>query len=115
MTNLTLFRAVIFCLVFIVMPMLICAQTQPAAPAAPSAPAKPAEPAQAVKPTPEAKPGDVDTVEHLLAAVYDVISGAKSQPRDRDRSRSLFYPGMPLSISIDPNTAGTTIILTSNL
>src|SRR5258707_638804 len=71
MTNLTLFRSVIFCLVFIVMPMLICAQTQPAAPAAPaapSAPAKPAEPAQTVKPTPEAKPGDVDTVEHLLAA-----------------------------------------------
>ena len=113
MTNLTLFRAVIFCLVFIVMPMLICAQTQPAAPAAPSAPAKPAEPAQAVKPTPEAKPGDVDTVEHLLAAVYDVISGAKSQPRDWDRFRSLFYPGMARMISSGRNPTGNIIVRSS--
>jgi hypothetical protein len=39
-----------------------------------------------------ARPGDVDTVEHIIAAVYDVISGSAG-PRDWDRFRSLYYPG----------------------
>lgn len=41
---------------------------------------------------PPARPGDVDTVEHLIAAVYDVISGPAG-PRNWDRFRSLYYPG----------------------
>jgi len=46
-------------------------------------PEKPAAP-------PVARPGDVDTIEHILAATYDVISGPPG-PRDWDRFRSLFY------------------------
>jgi hypothetical protein len=34
----------------------------------------------------------VDTIEHILVAVYDVISGPPG-PRDWDRFHSLFYPG----------------------
>jgi hypothetical protein len=36
--------------------------------------------------------GDVDGVEHLVAALYDVISGPAGQPRDWQRFRSLFLP-----------------------
>jgi hypothetical protein len=35
---------------------------------------------------------DVDTVDHLVASLYDVISGAAGKPRDCDRFRSLFLP-----------------------
>ena len=38
----------------------------------------------------QAKAGDVDTLEHILAAVYDSISGPAG-PRDWARFRSLFY------------------------
>jgi hypothetical protein len=38
------------------------------------------------------KASDVDTVEHLLASLYDVISGPAGKPRDWDRFRSLFLP-----------------------
>jgi hypothetical protein len=41
---------------------------------------------------PVAKPEDVRSPEAILAAVYNVISGAKGQPRDWDRMRSLFIP-----------------------
>jgi hypothetical protein len=41
---------------------------------------------------PAARAGDVDTTEHIIAAVYDVISGPAG-PRDWDRFRSLCYPG----------------------
>ncbi len=41
---------------------------------------------------PVAKPEDVKSPEAILAAVYNVISGAKGQPRDWDRMRSLFIP-----------------------
>ncbi len=42
--------------------------------------------------TPAARPGDVDSVEHIIAAVYDVISGPPGA-RDWERFRSLYYPG----------------------
>ena len=41
------------------------------------------------------KPGDVDSIEHILAATYDVISGPAG-PRDWDRFRGLFAPGARL-------------------
>jgi hypothetical protein len=34
----------------------------------------------------------VDSIDHIIAAVYDVISGPAG-PRDWDRFRSFFYPG----------------------
>jgi hypothetical protein len=43
-----------------------------------------------------ARPGDVDTIDHILSAVYDVISGPAGAPRDWDRFQSLFYPGARL-------------------
>ena len=36
-------------------------------------------------------PGDVDTVDHLVASLYDVVSGPAGQ-RDWDRFRALFVP-----------------------
>ena len=37
-------------------------------------------------------PADVDTIDHIMAAIYDVISGPAGQQRDWDRFRSLFLP-----------------------
>ena len=45
--------------------------------------------------SPAARPGDVDTPEHLIAALYDVISGPAGK-RDWNRFRSLFYEGARL-------------------
>ena len=50
---------------------------------------------------------DVDTVEHLLASLYDVISGPAGKPRDWDRFRSLFLPDGRLGV-IRPDAAATT-------
>src|SRR5215468_6328518 len=55
-----------------------------------------ASPSTAAAPAPAARPGDVDTIEHILAAVYDVISGPAGAPRDWDRFRTLYYPGARL-------------------
>lgn len=43
-------------------------------------------------PTPEARPADVASVDAIVAALYDAISGPAGQPRDWDRLRSLFLP-----------------------
>ena len=43
----------------------------------------------------QAKSGDVDSIDHIVAALYDVISGPAGT-RDWDRFRSLFYPGARL-------------------
>lgn len=41
---------------------------------------------------PKANPADVQSVDTILAALYDVISGPAGQPRDWNRFRSLFVP-----------------------
>lgn len=41
---------------------------------------------------PPADPSDVESVDAIMTAVYDVISGAAGEPRDWDRMRSLFLP-----------------------
>jgi hypothetical protein len=48
-------------------------------------------------------PSDVDTVDHLVASLYEVISGAAGKPRDWDRFRSLFLADGRLSV-IRPET-----------
>jgi len=63
-------------------------QVQPAAPATTSA----ATPAASPAVSPAARPADVATVDGIVAALYDVISGTAGQPRDWDRMRSLFAP-----------------------
>ena len=45
---------------------------------------------------PQAKAEDVQSIESILAATYDVISGPAGKKRDWDRFRSLFYPGARL-------------------
>jgi hypothetical protein len=46
--------------------------------------------------TPAANPADVNSLDAILAAIYDSISGAKGKPRNWDRFRSLFVPGARL-------------------
>src|SRR5262249_34923902 len=40
-----------------------------------------------------ANPRDVESVDAIIAAAYDVISGPAGQKHDWNRERSLFYPG----------------------
>lgn len=47
---------------------------------------------------PKAKPEDVRSIDALISAVYDVISGPAGKPRDWDRFRSLFAPDGRLGI-----------------
>ena len=54
---------------------------------------------QPSQPTPasiQAKPEDVQSIDSILAATYEVISGPAGKKRDWDRFRSLFYPGARL-------------------
>lgn len=46
--------------------------------------------------TPAANPADVASIDSIIAAVYDVISGPAGKKRDWDRMRSLFVPGARL-------------------
>jgi hypothetical protein len=45
---------------------------------------------------PSANPADVSSMDAIIAAVYDVISGPAGKKRDWDRMRSLFVPGARL-------------------
>lgn len=46
--------------------------------------------------SPAVRPSDVATLDAILHALYEVISGPAGQPRDWDRYRSLFLPGARL-------------------
>jgi hypothetical protein len=46
--------------------------------------------------TPAANPADAGSIDAILDAVYDVISGPAGKKRDWDRMRSLFIPGARL-------------------
>jgi len=52
--------------------------------------------AAAQTPARAARAEDVGSMEAVVAAVYDVISGPVGQPRNWDRMRSLFVPGARL-------------------
>jgi len=54
---------------------------------------------------PAANPADVASVDAIMAATYDVISGPATKKRDWERFRSLFYPGARL-ISLGPKKDG---------
>lgn len=62
-------------------------------------------------PTPAARAADVATLDGIVAAVYDVISGPKGQPRDWQRMRSLFAPGARL-IPTGKRSDGTGVLRT---
>lgn len=55
--------------------------------------------------TPAANPADVASIDAIIAAVYDVISGPAAKKRNWDRMRSLFVPGARL-IPTGPRPAG---------
>ena len=45
---------------------------------------------------PNSKSADVASIDAILHASYEVLSGPAGQPRDWDRFRTLFYPGARL-------------------
>jgi hypothetical protein len=53
-----------------------------------------------------ARPDDVKSIDAIVAAVYDVISGPAGQKRDWDRMRSLFVPGARLIPAVASPTGG---------
>ena len=69
-------------------------------------------PLPSATPAASAKPGDVDSIDHIIAAVYDVISGPAG-PRDWSRFNSLFYAGARLiPTRTDDKGAATARVLT---
>ncbi|HEY2170307.1 MAG TPA: hypothetical protein VGJ30_11825 [Candidatus Angelobacter sp.] len=70
-------------------------QTSPAPSTKPPASSPSATVPTATAPMATARPGDVDSIDHIVAAVYDVISGPAG-PRDWDRFRTFFYSGARL-------------------
>lgn len=68
--------------------------------------------AQTQSPTPPAQqtvtanPADVNSIDAIVAAVYDVISGPAGKKRNWDRMRSLFLPGARLIPTNAKSTGG---------
>lgn len=61
---------------------------------------------------PEANPADVASLDAIIAALYDVISGPAGQARDWDRMRSLFVPGARLiPVRVHPVEGTSAVIL----
>ncbi|HEY6331185.1 MAG TPA: hypothetical protein VI756_17795, partial [Blastocatellia bacterium] len=69
----------------------------PVTPAASVSPESAGQTAAPDRPAPPpARPSDVESMDSIMHAVYDVISGGAGQKRDWDRMRSLFGPGAHL-------------------
>ena len=73
------FRLILFCCLVLAIAPLALGQTSSA-------------PAQKTDAPPQAKAGDVDSIERIIASLYASISGPAG-PRDYDRLRSLFFTG----------------------
>jgi len=83
-------------------------QATSAAPAA-----SPLSPKGASSPAPEANPADVASIDAILHAAYDTISGPAGKQRDWNRFRSLFAAGARLIPTIPAQEGGfTTRVLT---
>ncbi len=93
MTRLLIVVLLLSCLAVAQSPAPQAAQPTPQA-------APPAQPA-----TPSAKAEDVKSMDAILAAVYDVISGPAGKARDWDRFKSLFVPGARLIPTVKPPNA----------
>src|SRR5436189_6415381 len=52
---------------------------------------------------PEANPADVASIDAIIAAAYDSISGPAGQKRDWERERSLYYPDARLIPTAKPS------------
>lgn len=66
--------------------------------------------AQAQDARPAAAPEDVASIDAIMAAVYDVISGDAGAPRDWDRFRSLFIDGARLIPRSATNPNGAVVL-----
>ena len=53
--------------------------------------------------TPKANPADVESIDGIIKALYDSISGPAGEKRDWERERSLYYPGARLIPTGQPN------------
>jgi hypothetical protein len=62
------------------------------------------DPTPAKETPPAAKAEDVATVDSIVKAIYDVISGPAGKKRDWDRMRSLFLPDAKMMISAKRRT-----------
>ncbi len=62
-----------------------------------------------VPPIPEPRMEDVQSIDAIISAVYDVISGPASEERDWDRFLSLFAPDARLIPTAQTPDAGVTI------
>jgi hypothetical protein len=88
-------------------------ENKPAQPIQPAQPAQPAQPQPAATnpfaSIPPANPADVASIDSIVKAVYEVISGDAGVKRDWNRFRSLFYPGarmFPTGINAQTKKAG---------
>jgi hypothetical protein len=71
---------------------------------APAVAASAAAPSAAAPSGYQARAADVQSVDGIVAALYDVISGAAGKPRDWDRMRSLFAPeGRLMAVGARPD------------
>ena len=71
---------------------------KPTAPAAAAAPSSPSSMQPTPSAPPEAKPEDVQSVDAIVKALYDVISGPAG-PRDWNRFHSLFRPEAIMTVT----------------
>lgn len=94
-------RLLLISLITILSAVAISAQTEKATPS--PSPINKTPSVEAT--TPAANPADVGSIEAIVAAVYDVISGPAGKKRDWDRMRSLFIPGARL-IPTGPRPTG---------
>ena len=101
MTRTPAILTVFFCLLLPAMPLPVNAQTSKA----------PHTNSIAHRDWPKANPADVQSVDAILAALYDVISGPAAQPRDWNRFRSLFIPDARLiPVRRDKTGAGADVL-----
>ncbi|MDB5756590.1 MAG: hypothetical protein JWR56_3018 [Massilia sp.] len=62
---------------------------------------------------PAALPADVGSVDGVIAALYDVISGPAGKPRDWNRLRSLFAPqGKMMAVGMRPDGSSPATVMT---
>ncbi len=104
---LSLFKFVLACLILFCAVDITMAQTKTTTPQTPSTPAPaPTTTPAPTAPVPAANPADVASVDSIIAAVYDVISGPAGKKRDWDRMKSLFVPGARLIPTSARQTGG---------
>jgi len=79
-------------------------QPQPSPP-----PQQPQQPSPHHEP-PTADPKDVASVDAIVAALYDVISGPAGQKRDWNRMRSLFHPDSHMAVILKLKDGSTRVV-----